>query len=143
MKKLSLLAFAGALFFVSSCEDDDTPEYVSPNYLAGEWNLMQKGSLSAGNIVDYVAVAGTCDESDDIVFNEDYTFSSNDAAPSGETCETVSSSGTYALNGRDVQLTSGEVTSTLTVITLTFEVMEVSYTDAETNELVFLKFSKQ
>ncbi len=52
MKKLSLLAFAGSLFFLASCEDDDTPNYVSPNYLAGQWDLTQKGELSAGNVVD-------------------------------------------------------------------------------------------
>ncbi|RZJ68126.1 MAG: hypothetical protein EOO50_03300 [Flavobacterium sp.] len=148
MKKLSLLAFAGALLFLASCEDDDKPNYVSPNYLAGQWKLTQVGELTSvpdGAIVDYTDVAGTCDEGDDITFGEalNSTFTGNDYTTNGTECDLVTTSGTYSLNGRDVTLTSGEDTTTLGVITLTFEVLEFSYTDAESGELVFHKYTKQ
>lgn len=148
MKKLSLLAFAGSLFFLASCEDDDTPKYVSPNYLAGTWKLTQVGHLTSvpeGAIVDYTDVAGTCDEGDQITFGNDLntTFSIEDYSANGETCDLTSTSGTYTIDGRQINLVSGEETSALTVLTLSFEELEVSYTDSETGEVVFNKMTKQ
>ena len=144
MKKLSLLAFAGSLFFAVSCEDDDTPNYVSPNYLTGEWNLVQEGSLTPGGLtVDYFDVAGSCDENDEIIFGEGNTFSINDSSEAGEACTAVNTSGTYTRDNRDVTLTSGTTSTTVSVITLTFDTLIYSYPDSETGELVFLKYEKQ
>ncbi len=148
MKKISLIAFAASLLISTvSCEDDDTPQYVVPNYLVGQWNVVQQGVLADGNIVEYgdVLTAGVC-ELDHVVFNEDYSFAETDNTVNGTVCESSVNAGTYTLAGRNLTLTSVDgpetLTSELTVVSLTFEVLEVSFTDAESEEMIFLKLNK-
>ncbi len=143
MKKFSLMAFAASLMFVTaSCEDDDTPNYETPNYLLGKWELRQTGQMSASNIVSYgpVQQPGIC-ALDNLVFDADNSYSQTAHEVAGEACNAETTEGTYALVGRDLTLQMGNESVSATVISLTFQNMEISTSDADGN-LLFLKLRK-
>lgn len=143
MKKLSLMAFAASLMFATTaCEDDDTPNYETPNYLLGKWELRQMGQMSASNIVTYgpVMQPGVC-ELNNIVFEADQSYTETSFEATGDACASESTQGEYELVGRDLKLTMPDGETTATVIALTFEAMELSTTD-DSGNLVFLKLRK-
>lgn len=128
--------------FTASCEDDDTPNYETPNYLLGKWEVRQMGQMSASNIVTYgpVMQPGVC-ELDNVVFQADQTYTETSFNASGDACTSESTQGSYELVGRDLTLTLADGENTATVIALTYETMELSTTD-DSGNLVFLKLRK-
>lgn len=140
-------AFALGLLGFTSCEENDDfdPTYVMPNYFVGSWEHTQTGSLNSANILYYddVVKEENC-EFDNVVFNPNMTFSERDYSFDG-TCNYTDANGIYQIvNGNIVLTLNGTEGETMTfdVIALTNTTLEVSYTDEDTDELVFLKFTK-
>lgn len=152
MKNIFKISFAFALLaLTASCNDDDDTNFVQENYLAGKWVPVEMGTLNDENILDYLPYENDsqCDL-DNLLLNEDYSFSFTDFQYNGTTCESVLSEGTYRKEGRTLILTTTEeidgvpteVESSQNLISLTYDTMEVSYTDEDTHELTFIKFTK-
>lgn len=148
--KISLaLAF---LALTASCDDDDDTNFVQPNYLAGKWVPVEKGTLNEENILDYLPYENDsqCDL-DNLVFNADFSFRFTDYHYNGTTCDNTIEEGSYKKDGKTLILTTTEeingvpteVETTRNLVTLTYDTMEVSYTDEDTHQITFLKFQKE
>jgi hypothetical protein len=85
-----------------------------------------------------------------LLLNEDYSFSNTDFHYNGATCDSDIIEGTYRKDGKTLVLTTTEeidgapveMETTKTLISLTYDTMEISYTDEDTNDLTFVKYHK-
>jgi hypothetical protein len=148
MKKLISLTFAAVCFLgFTSCEGEEENEFVQKNYVAGTWEVSEVGALNSGNVLNYVpvTVAEGCNV-DKIVLNEDKTFVNTDYSVNEGNCTNVQISGTYDLVAGNVILSAtvneAAFSRTYDLLALTKDLMEVVYTDPETNKLAFIKFTR-
>ncbi|ESU29187.1 hypothetical protein FLJC2902T_12290 [Flavobacterium limnosediminis JC2902] len=152
MKKIFKISLALALLtFNVSCEDDDDVNFVQQNYLAGKWIPVEMGTLDEENILDYLPYENDAEcDLDNLLLNEDYSFNHTDFRYNGTSCESEVMQGEYRKEGRTLILTTTEeidgipteVETTRNLVSLTYDTMEISYTDEDTNEVTFLKFQK-
>ncbi|HSD15463.1 MAG TPA: hypothetical protein VLB74_12505 [Flavobacterium sp.] len=134
-----------------SCENDDDTNFVQPNYLAGKWIPVEIGTVDSNNIMLYTPYENDaqCDL-DNLLLNGDYSFSNTDFRYNGTTCDSDVTEGTYRKDGKMLVLTTTEeidgvpteVEKSQTLVSLTYDTMEISFTDEDTHELTFVKFSK-
>jgi hypothetical protein len=150
MKKLNIIVLLAisSLFFVS-CEEDDETNFTQPNYLAGKWVPVKIGGLNSQGVLNYQDYQNSADcDLDNLVFNQDSSFEYHDFEFIDNACDDNNIDGTYALDNNRINLvytdSDGlEVTETRNILSLTFTEMEITYTDSETNQIVFLKLQKQ
>ncbi len=148
MKKINILFLALTSLFLTSCDEDSETNLIPKNYLAGKWVATEVGTLNAvGALVytDYVNNA-ECDN-DNIVLNENFTYTANDFEFEDAECVNYNISGTYTLSGSNLVLKyidefDEEVVETRRITNLTYTEMEINSTDSETNQVVFLKLTK-
>lgn len=152
MKNIFKISLALAFMaLTASCEEDDETNFVQPNYLAGKWVPVEKGTLNEENILDYLPYENDaqCDL-DNLIFNENFTFSNTDFQYSGSFCESNVTKGDYRKEGRTLILTTmkeingvpTEVETMQNIVSLTYDTMEISYTDEGTNAVTFIKLHK-
>jgi hypothetical protein len=147
MKKISLLVLAVFALCIS-CDEDDDLTFVRENFILGKWNLAQTGSVNSQNKVVYVDYINDTEcEDDNLVFNENNTFEENDFELINAACQNLQTTGTFDVQDSKIVLSftvDGVATEqTLIIVSLTFIDITVTYTDTETNQIVFLKFLKQ
>ncbi|HEX8268724.1 MAG TPA: lipocalin family protein [Flavobacterium sp.] len=147
MKKSLIYLASGMFCFASlvSCEGDDDPSYTVPNYLAGNWRLTEIGSLNSQNVLVYTDVETNGCEFDTVIFGEDYTYDDSDFESVGGNCTETTTTGMYVINNGNIEMTAPDSpfeAKTLDMLVLTDTTLEVSYTDAETEELVFERYTK-
>lgn len=146
-------AFALGLIGLVSCEENEDfdPNYIIPNYFVGTWEHTQTGSLNSANVLYYddVEKNENC-EYDSLSLGADMRFTERDYSFDGS-CTYVDLNGSYQIVDGNLVLTYDDLTpedefgpdvATLDVLALTNTNLEVSYTDEDTEELVFLKFTK-
>ena len=147
MKKVFLI-FLPIFFFSLSCEDDDELTFVQENYILGKWFVTEIGTINSNNTIVYEDYINDSEcEADNLVLNQEGTYEENDFEFTSSSCQNDQITGTYILdNNKIVQtyidnegLTKQRV---LSIITLTYEEINLSYTNTETNTLVFLKLRK-
>lgn len=131
-----------------SCDDDDDTAFVQEDFVLGKWYLNQIGSINAQNKVVYVDYVNTTDcEDDNLVFNEDNTFEENDFELINSTCQNLQNTGTFDVQSNKIILSTMvdgvAMEQTYTIVSLTYVDITITYTDTETNKIVFLKFLKQ
>lgn len=150
MKKINIIVLlAICSLSLNSCEKDTETSFVQKNYLVGKWFATEIGSLNYQGVLSYEPYENNpnCD-SDNLILNEDKSFQVNDFEYLNDVCDTFNIDGTYTVEGNRITLnyTDSEgiaVDETRNISSLTFTEMEVSYTDNETNEIVFLKFQRE
>ncbi|MDD2984971.1 hypothetical protein [Flavobacterium sp.] len=147
MKKITLLVMAVFALCIS-CDDDDDTAFVQEDFVLGKWYLNQIGSINAQNKVVYVDYVNTTDcEDDNLVFNEDNTFEENDFELINSTCQNLQNTGTFDVQSNKIILSTMvdgvAMEQTYTIVSLTYVDITITYTDTETNKIVFLKFLKQ
>lgn len=147
MKKITLLVMAVFALCIS-CDDDDDNTFVQEDFVLGKWYLNQIGSINAQNKVVYVDYVNTTDcEDDNLVFNEDNTFEENDFELINSTCQNLQNTGTFDVQSNKIILSTMvdgvAMEQTYTIVSLTYVDITITYTDTETNKIVFLKFLKQ
>lgn len=152
MKNIFKISLALALLILTvSCDDDGETNFVQPNYLAGKWVPVEMGTLNEENILDYLPYENDaqCDL-DNVIFNGDFSFTNSDFQYNGSTCDSNVTEGSYRREGKTLSLTSTElidgvpteVETTRNLVSLTYDALEISYTDEDTNEITFIKFKK-
>lgn len=150
MKKLVLLVSFAFLSLFTSCEDDEklVDDFVQENYIVGKWYIKQIGAMNNLNTIVYVDYTNdsTC-EGDNLVLTENGTFEENSFEVVGSTCENFQTNGTYNLDKNILNLLTvneeGETeTLPLSIISLTYDAVNISFTDPDTGLLVFLKLEK-
>jgi hypothetical protein len=149
MKKINIVFIAIIALFITSCDENDA-NLVPRNYFVGTWEASQIGSLNAIGKVIYTDYenAGDC-TIDNIIFNDNFTYTANDYEFEDGACTTSSINGTYTLNGNNLVLKhidefeEVEVIETRRITNFTFNELELNYTDSETNQIVFLKLIKK
>lgn len=138
--------------FVSSCEREDDSNFVQSNYLAGKWMPVEMGTVNAQNIMNYMPYENDAEcDMDYMLLNEDMTFSFSDFEYNGATCDTHVLEGDYRRENKTLILTTieeidgvpTEVETTRNLVSLTYDTLEISYTDEATGKITFLKFEKQ
>lgn len=147
MKKITLLVMAVFALCIS-CDDDDDNTFVQEDFVLGKWYLNQIGSINAQNKVVYVDYVNTTNcEDDNLVFNEDNTFEENDFELINSTCQNLQNTGTFDVQSNKIILSTMvdgvAMEQTYTIVSLTYVDITITYTDTETNKIVFLKFLKQ
>lgn len=130
-----------------SCDEDDDITFVQEDFVVGKWTLSQIGAINAQNTIVYEDyVNNTTCEDDNLVFNENDTFEENDFELINSTCQNLQTNGTFEVINNKIILSymmNGiEMKQTLTIVTLTYVEITLSYTDSDTNQLVFLKLNK-
>lgn len=146
MKKISLLLLSFFALFIS-CDDDDDTTFVQESFVVGKWYLNQIGGINAQNQVVYVDYINNTDcEDDNLVFNENNTYEENDLELINSSCENLQTTGSFDVQNNKIILSymaeGIAMEQTLTIVTLTYVDATFSYTDTETNKIVFLKFNK-
>lgn len=146
MKKISLFVIAVFTLCIS-CEEDDDTTFVQENYVLGKWSLNQIGFITPQNTILYEDYVNNTEcEDDNLVFNENNTFEENDFELVNSACQNLQTTGSFDVDNNKINLLyteNGETfTQTLTIVSLTFVDIILSYTDTETNQLVFLKLNK-
>lgn len=146
-----LLIIAASSVFISSCERDDDSNFEQANYLVGKWVPVEIGTVNSQNIMLYTPYQNdaACD-TDYLSLNADYTFDYADFQEINDICETVSINGSYRREARQLFITTiedidgvpTEVETTRTLVSLTYDTLEISYTDENTNKITFLKLHK-
>jgi hypothetical protein len=133
------------LCLVASCDLEKYSEYTFTNYLVGKWEITEKGQLD-GHIVDFESVNTSFCDPDNLIFamNLHFTFVQFDHF--GEDCISTSREGIYSIYDKSFTLSGDSEdelipSTTYTVISLTYNFLEVSFTDQNGN-LVFLKLNK-
>ena len=148
MKKINIVFLAILTLFLSSCEEDSETNLVPKNYLAGKWVPTKVGSLNAIGGIVYVDYVNNAECSDDnLLLNENFTYTANDYEFEDSECVNYNISGSYTLNGSNLVLKyiddiDGEIVETRRITNLTYTEMDINYTDSETNQIVFLKLVK-
>jgi hypothetical protein len=147
MKKINFLVLLSFVALFSSCDDKAQMNYVYQNNLAGTWKVTEQGSMNSQGGLDYEVyhndACGT--DVDNMVFNEDLTFSQNDFSSATGTCQETSATGTYVQENHSLTLTQvdqyGTVHTTLITITkLDKTHLEFNYNQA--GQLIFYKLEK-
>lgn len=150
MKKLVLLMSFAFLSLFTSCEDDEklVDDFVQENYIVGKWYIKQIGAMNNLNTIVYVDYTNDslCEE-DNLVLTENGTFEENSFEIVGLGCENFKTNGTYNLDKNILNLITvneeGETeTLPLSIISLTYDAVNISFTDPDTGLLVFLKLEK-
>jgi len=152
MKNFFKLSFAlSALILSVSCEKEDDSNFDQKNYLSGKWAPVEMGELDTENILTYLPYENDAEcDSDNIVLNENMTFNFSDFQYNGTTCDEFLLEGTYRREGKQLILTTmeeidgvpTEVETTRNIVSLTYDTLEISYTDEVTNKITFLKLHK-
>lgn len=145
MRKLLLLLLF-PLIFISCGEDDE--DFVTQNYLVGNWEISQQGTRSPQGVILYTDYVNNTNCKDNYIFNADFSFESNDYTTT-EPCVSTKITGTYDRLSTFVTLnytvqvgeTQQEQSTTLTVISLTYTEAVLAYTN-DVNEVVYLKLVK-
>lgn len=144
MKKINLLLIAISSVLLFSCEEDDGTSFVREDYLLGKWNVSQVGELSPQNIVNYTDYENC--EIDNLIFAEGDSYTENIYNLENGECINKVVSGSYDRNGSNVTISYIKDNKTLNhvkkVLSLTYEEMEITYTDTITNKIVFKKLNK-
>lgn len=152
MKKgIFLFALTTSLFLASCNNDDNDKNFVQANGLIGKWVPVKIGELDNQNMLHYTTYVNdaACD-TDNMIFNEDLSYTANDYSDNAGTCETQTENGTYTLQGTALQLSHMDETQTpavavkqdYTVTKLSYDSMEVSYTDPSTHKITFVTLNK-
>ncbi len=150
MKKLVLLMSFAFLSLFTSCEEDEklVDDFVQENYIVGKWYIKQIGAMNNLNTIVYVDYTNDslCEE-DNLVLTENGTFEENSFEIVGLGCENFKTNGTYNLDKNILNLITvneeGETeTLPLSIISLTYDAVNISFTDPDTGLLVFLKLEK-
>jgi hypothetical protein len=149
MKKIFIILLTITTFL--SCESDDGITYVTPDYLSGKWVLDQIGSINAQNVLvyqNYINDEGC--EKNNLILNSDGSYEMNDFQLVGLTCENSQQLGSYELNNNILSLSyideeeeNQNTTDSFTIISLTITEVQISYTENDTEQLVFLKLKKE
>lgn len=145
--KLVLLAFSSLL--LNSCDKEEETTFVQPNYLVGKWVPIKIGSLNSQGVLNYMDYENNANcDSDNIIFNEDKSFKYDDFEFLNDACVDFSINGTYSLTSNKIALnylnTEGvAVEESRNILSLTPTQIEITYTDIETNGIVFLKMQKE
>ncbi|MEW5677387.1 hypothetical protein ABGT15_13835 [Flavobacterium enshiense] len=149
--KLSFLLTAAIL--ITSCEnDDDEATFVQPNYLAGKWVPVEMGTLDDENILNYFPYENDAEcDADFLQLNEDMTYTYSDSEYNGATCDATVIEGDYRRENKVLFLTTledvdgvpTEFETSRNLISLTYDTMEISYTDETTGDVTFIKLEKQ
>lgn len=147
---ISLLAASSV--FITSCEREDDANFEAPNYLAGKWVPMEIGTVDEDNMVMYAPYQNDAEcDVDNMVLYADNTFTFSDFEYSDSACENNSFTGTYRRDantlilvtmGEDEMGNPVEVEITRNLVSLSYDTMEISYTDEATEEITFLKLQK-
>lgn len=148
VKRVSLL-FLPIFFLSLSCQEDEELTFVQENYILGKWFVTEIGTINANNTIvyeDYISDS-EC-EADNLVLNQDGTYEENDFEFISASCQNNQITGTYILDNNKIVQTyiDGDGQSKqriLSIITLTYEEINLSYTDSDTSTLVFLKLRKE
>lgn len=147
MKKVFLI-FLSVLPLFISCDDDEDLTFVQENYVLGKWFVNQIGFINENNTIVYEDYINETDcEDDNLTLNQDGTYEENDFEFINSVCQNAQVSGSYTLENNKIILNyinnEGQAKQkVLTIITLTYDEINLSFTDIETNELVFLKLKK-
>lgn len=150
MKKIFFLFIITLSTFLSSCEEDNglVDKFEQKNYLIGKWYIKQIGTMNNLNTIVYVNYTNdsTC-EGDNYVLTENGTFEENSFEAVGTVCQNFQTNGTYTLDNNILNLTSVNEqgiseTLPLSIISLTYNTINASFTDPDTGLLVFLKLEK-
>lgn len=146
-----LFLIVASTVFIGSCERDDDANFEEKNYLVGKWVPISIGTVNSQNIMLYTPYQNdaACD-SDFLSLNANYTFDYADFQEVGGICETTGINGSYRRESRQLFLTTvedidgvpTEVEISRTLISLTNDTLEISYTDEDTNKITFLKLHK-
>ena len=148
MKKYFLI-FLPIFFFSLSCEEDDELTFVQENYILGKWFVTEIGTINANNTIVYEDYSNDSEcEADNLVLDQDGTYEENDFEFINASCQNEQITGTYILDNNKIVQTyiDGDGQSkqrVLSIITLTYEEINLSYTDSATSTLVFLKLRKE
>ncbi len=132
-----------------SCESDDGITYTQPDYLSGKWIVKEIGAINQQNVVVYNEFVNDpfCEEKDNLILSNDFTFQQNSFESENSVCQNSQTNGTYVLENNTLILSrsvNGQtITLPLTIISLTYEIVTVSFTDTETGELIFMKLEKE
>ncbi|WP_291118561.1 DUF5004 domain-containing protein [Flavobacterium sp. UBA6135] len=146
MKKIFLILFT--ISTLLSCESDDGITYTTPDYISGKWVLNQIGSINAQNVLVYQNyINGEGCEKNNYLFNSNGSYEKNEYQLVDAVCQNLQQIGTYEVNSNLIILSyfneeNQNATIDLTIVTLTYTEIQISYTDKDTNELVFLKLKK-
>lgn len=146
MKNIFKLLFLLPLAFVSCGEDED--DFVEQNYLVGKWEISEVGATNPQGVILYQDYVNNSECKDNYIFNEDFTFESNDYT-TDVTCASTSIEGTYDRLSTNVTLNyttlvdgnSQSVSRSFSIISLTFSDVVIAYTN-DLNQIVYLKLQK-
>jgi hypothetical protein len=149
MKKISLFLIAiSSLLSLNSCEDkNEIAAYVQPNYLAGKWVKKEFGILNGQNRVVYTPFPNTANcEENNIIFNEDFTYESNDFTLVNNTCDATTIDGIYNLDSNIITIATtdtdgNQVVMNRTINYLTHNEMTLVFKNSS-NQIRFLKLIK-
>ena len=147
MKKV-FLTILPIFLFLFSCEEDDELSFVQENYIIGKWFVTEIGTINSNNTIVYEDYINDSEcEADNLVLNQEGTYEENDFEFTSSSCQNDQITGTYILDNNKIVQTyidSEGITKqrVLSIISLTYEEINVSYTNSETNTLVFLKLRK-
>jgi hypothetical protein len=148
MKKITLFCFLSAFSLFISCEEDDEVTFENKNYILGKWTLDQIGNINNANFINYQDYVSAADcESNNLVLAENNTYEQNYYDFVDNLCQNDQTSGNFELVNNNIILTYVDDFNetkqlTLTIISLTYTDLEISFTDEETEQLVFHKLKK-
>ena len=147
MKKINLLLIAISSVLLFSCEEDDGTSFVREDYLLGKWNVTQVGELSPQNIVNYTDYQScNANDPDNLIFDESNSYTESNFKLIDSECKNEVISGTYNRNSNNFTVTYIKDENTLQhikkILSLTYEEMEITYTDTITDKIIFKKLTK-
>jgi hypothetical protein len=131
-----------------ACEGEDDSIKPAENYLVGNWELIEVGTLNSSNILVYTSLVpeGSCGF-DTMAFSENNVLTVTEYSSDTEIgCESYIDSGSYALDVLNLDLVfvpEGETEPTMingTIETLSLTNMVLTY--SEEGDIFFLKFRK-
>ena len=148
MKKLNLIMIAVLSVFLYSCEEDDTATFNRESFLTGKWNVTQVGELNSQNKVnynDYISCDATNGES--LVFTKELTYTESMYNVTEDGCVNKTVTGDFKFENSNILMNYIRSDQKVAehgkrVIALTYEEMEIVYTDSITDKIVFKKLIK-
>ena len=147
MKRVSLM-FLPIFFFSLSCEEDEELNFIQENYILGKWFVTEIGTVNSNNTIVYEDYINDSEcEEDNLVLNQEGTYEENNFEFISSNCQNDQITGTYILDNNKIVQTytdsGGQLKQkVLTIVALTYEEINLSYTDNEINKIVFLKLRK-
>ncbi|OYQ44880.1 hypothetical protein CHU92_02265 [Flavobacterium cyanobacteriorum] len=155
MKKFAILGIVAISGWLLSCEEEEVADFVRRDYVTGTWTTKQigvPGPYNNGNeVVTQITYQDIVNNPacgiDNLVINADGTYELNDWTNTGA-CENNGISGTYTRADNRIFLRytddlGEEKQLVVTISTLTYTEMLVSYTVPGTNNLRFFRYQKQ